>query len=63
MDIIYFLRSMSKKKTFLYIYIYILKLCRQRGQSLEESLRGGNLIENLQIFRINNYDKSLNEDE
>ena len=54
---------MSKKKTFLYIYIYILKLCRQRGQSLEESLRGGNLIENLQIFRINNYDKSLNEDE
>ena len=61
MDIIYFLRSMCKKKTFL--YIYILKLCRQRGQSLEESLRGGNLIENLQIFRINNYDKSLNEDE
>ena len=59
MDVIYFLRSMCKNKTS----FYILKLCRQRGQSLEESLPGGNLIKNLKIFRMNNSDTILNEDE
>ena len=27
--------------------VYILKLCRKIGQSLEESLRGGKLVKNL----------------
>ena len=40
----------NKKKTS----VYILKPYREIGQSLEESLRGGKLIKNLEIFWMNN---------
>ena len=35
-------------------YVYILKLCREIGQSLEESLGGGKLVKNFKIFWVNN---------
>ena len=50
MDVIYFLRSMKKKKNKKKTSVYILKPYREIGQSLEESLRGGKLIKNLEIF-------------
>ena len=30
--------------------VYVLKLCRKIGQCLEESLRGGKLVKNLNMF-------------
>ena len=42
MDVVYLLRSIYKKNWS--TSFYILKLCRKIGQSLEESLPGGNLL-------------------
>ena len=50
MDVIYFLRSIKKKKTRKKTSVYILKPYREIGQSLEESLRGGKLVKDLEIF-------------
>ena len=46
-DFIYFLRSCKEKQL-------LLKPCREIGQRFEESLRGGNLVQKLVIFRMNN---------
>ena len=54
MDVIYFLRSIKKKKTRKKTSVYILKPYREIGQSLEESLRGGKLVKDLEIFWMNN---------
>ena len=42
--------KVSAKKT----YVFILKLCQKRGQSLDESLRRGKLVKNFKIFWMNN---------
>ena len=46
MNVIYILRSICKEK----ISVYILKPCREIGQSFEERLRGGKFVKNLEIF-------------
>ena len=46
MNVIYFLRSICKEKTF----VYILKPCIEIGRSLEERLREDMPVKNLEIF-------------
>ena len=41
-------------KLVVVVVVYILKLCRKIGQSLEESLRGGKHVKDLKIFWMNN---------
>ena len=53
MDVIYFLRSICKNTS-----VYILKPCWEIGQSFEESLRAGKLVEDYKIFWMNN--KTIN---
>ena len=47
---IFFLWGVSSNNT----PVYILKPFREIGQSFEVSLRGGKLVKNLEIFRMNN---------
>ena len=55
MDVIYCLSSICKKKKS----VYILKPSWKINQSFEESLRGGKLVKNLEIFWMN--DKTIIE--
>ena len=55
MDVIYFLRIISRKKN-LCLYPETVP---KKGQSLEESLAGGKLVKNLKIFWTN--DKTIIE--
>ena len=48
MNVIYFVRSTWKEKS-----VYILKLCREIGPSLEERLREDMPVKNLEIFCMN----------
>ena len=50
MDVIYCLSSIWKKQKS----VYILKPSWKINQSFEESLRGGKLVKNLEIFWMNN---------
>ena len=56
MDVFYFLRSIRKKKKK--ASVYILKPCREIGQSFAESLRGCKLVKDLEVFWMNN--KTIN---
>ena len=51
MDVIYFLRSICRKKKR---SIYILSPCREIGLSFEKSLRGGKPVKNFEIFWMSN---------
>ena len=50
MDVIYCLSRICKKQKS----VYILKPSWKINQSFEESLRGGKLVKNLEIFWMNN---------
>ena len=58
MDVIEFFKSTVSARRNIFLYP---KLCQETGQSLEESLLGGKLVKNLEIFWRNN--KTINSTE